>query len=224
MKFYNKNRLYWYRRMSQAYVNMEICDGMNAEERAVKRGADVIGALLGLLLLPPVFAVVYLLLKWEGLGPVIYKQERIGYKGQSFFILKFRTMRADSEKDGQPRLAEKDDERLTPVGKFLREHHLDELPQLWNVLCGEMSFVGPRPERRYFIDLIMKENPDYEYVFLMRPGLTSQATLYNGYTDTMRKMLVRLQMDLYYFQHRSLWMDLKIIWTTVCFILKGKKF
>ena len=224
MKFYNKNRLYWYRRMSQAYVNMEICDGMNAEERAVKRGADVIGALLGLLLLSPVFAVVYLLLKWEGLGPVIYKQERIGYKGQSFFIPKFRTMRADSEKDGQPRLAEKDDERLTPVGKFLREHHLDELPQLWNVLCGEMSFVGPRPERRYFIDLIMKENPDYEYVFLMRPGLTSQATLYNGYTDTMRKMLVRLQMDLYYFQHRSLWMDLKIIWTTVCFILKGKKF
>lgn len=224
MKFYNKNRLYWYRRMSQAYVNMEICDGMNAEERAVKRGADVIGALLGLLLLSPVFAVVYLLLKWEGLGPVIYKQERIGYKGQSFFILKFRTMRADSEKDGQPRLAEKDDERLTPVGKFLREHHLDELPQLWNVLLGEMSFVGPRPERRYFIDLIMKENPDYEYVFLMRPGLTSQATLYNGYTDTMRKMLVRLQMDLYYFQHRSLWMDLKIIWTTVCFILKGKKF
>ncbi len=210
--------------MSQAYVNMEICDGMNAEERAVKRGADVIGALLGLLLLSPVFAVVYLLLKWEGLGPVIYKQERIGYKGQSFFILKFRTMRADSEKDGQPRLAEKDDERLTPVGKFLREHHLDELPQLWNVLCGEMSFVGPRPERRYFIDLIMKENPDYEYVFFMRPGLTSQATLYNGYTDTMEKMLVRLQMDLYYFQHRSLWMDLKIIWTTVCFILKGKKF
>ncbi len=210
--------------MEQAYVDMEISDGMNAEERAVKRGTDVVGALLGLLLLSPVFLVVFLLLKWEGLGPVIFRQERIGYKGRPFFILKFRTMRADAEKDGHPRLAEKDDDRLTPVGKFLREHHLDELPQLWNVLCGEMSFVGPRPEREYFIRLIMKKNPDYEYVFLMRPGLTSGATLYNGYTDTMEKMLVRLRMDLEYYQHRSLWTDMKIIWTTMCFILKGKKF
>ena len=87
-----------------------------------------------------------------------------------------------------------------------------------------MSFVGPRPERRYFINLIMKENPDYEYIFLMRPGLTSMATLYNGYTDTMQKMLTRLDMDLEYFQRRSLWMDLKVIYTTVSFILKGKKF
>ena len=133
-------------------------------------------------------------------------------------------MRMDSEKDGRPCLAKKGDERLTPVGKFLREHHLDELPQLWNVLRGDMSFVGPRPERRYFINLIMKENPDYEYIFLMRPGLTSMATLYNGYTDTMQKMLTRLDMDLEYFQRRSLWMDLKVIYTTVSFILKGKKF
>ena len=110
------------------------------------------------------------------------------------------------------------------MGKFLRVHHLDELPQLWNVFCGDMSFVGPRPERRYFVDLILKENSDYEYIFLMRPGLTSKATLYNGYTDTMQKMLIRLRMDLDYFQRRSLWLDLKIIFTTVSFILKGKKF
>ena len=118
----------------------------------------------------------------------------------------------------------KGDDRLTPVGRFLREHHLDELPQLWNVFRGDMAFVGPRPERRYFIDLIRKENPDYDYIYLMRPGLTSMATLYNGYTDSMQKMLIRLQMDLEYLQQRSLFLDIKIILTTVVFILKGKKF
>lgn len=210
--------------MDQFSVGMEVYDGMGAEARAVKRGCDVVFALLGLVLLSPVFLVVYILLRREGQGPVIFRQERIGYKGRAFDILKFRTMRADSEKDGRPRLAERNDDRLTPVGKFLREHHLDELPQLWNVLRGDMSFVGPRPERRYFIDLIRKENPDYDYIFMMRPGLTSKATLYNGYTDTMQKMLVRLRMDLEYLQERSLWTDVKIVATTVSFILKGKKF
>ena len=197
---------------------------MNAEARAIKRGCDVVFALLGLIILSPFFLVIYVLLKHEGQGPAIFKQERIGYKGKAFDILKFRTMRTDSEMDGRPRLAERNDDRLTPVGKFLREHHLDELPQLWNVLRGDMSFVGPRPERRYFIDLIRKENPDYDYIFMMRPGLTSKATLYNGYTDTMQKMLVRLRMDLEYLQQRSLWTDVKIVATTVSFILKGKKF
>ena len=210
--------------VSQLFVDMELCDGMNVEERWVKRLADMVGALVGMVVLSPLFLVIYLLLKVEGSGPAIFRQERIGYKGKAFFILKFRTMKSDSEKDGMPRLAEKDDDRLTPVGKFLRKYHLDELPQLWNVLRGDMSFVGPRPERQYFIDLIMKENPNYEYIFLMRPGLTSMATLYNGYTDTMQKMLIRLDMDLDYLQHRSLWLDSKIIFTTVCFILKGKKF
>ena len=121
-------------------------------------------------------------------------------------------------------VCQKGDERLTPVGKFLREHHLDELPQLWNVFRGDMAFVGPRPERRYFIDLIRKENPDYDYIYLMRPGLTSMATLYNGYTDSMQKMLIRLQMDLEYLQQRSLFLDVKIVLTTIVFILKGKKF
>ena len=197
---------------------------MNAEARAIKRGCDVVFALLGLIILSPFFLVIYVLLKHEGQGPAIFKQERIGYKGKAFDILKFRTMRTDSEMDGRPRLAERNDDRLTPVGKFLREHHLDELPRLWNVLRGDMSFVGPRPERRYFIDLIRKENPDYDYIFMMRPGLTSKATLYNGYTDTMQKMLVRLRMDLEYLQQRSLWTDVKIVATTVSFILKGKKF
>ncbi len=197
---------------------------MNLAERAVKRGLDTLFALLGLVALSPVFLLVYVLLKRQGEGSVLFRQERIGYRGKPFSILKFRTMREDAEGDGQPRLAEKEDGRVTGVGKFLRDHHLDELPQLWNVLAGEMSFVGPRPERRYFIDLIRKENPDYDYLFLMRPGLTSEATLYNGYTDTMQKMLIRLRMDLEYLRRRSLWLDVKIVFTTIVFILKGKKF
>ena len=210
--------------MSQMSVNMEICDGMNLVERAIKKGLDTIFALLGLGILSPVFLLVYILLKKQGDGPVLFRQERIGYKGKPFYILKFRTMRIDSEKDGKPCLAKKGDKRLTKVGKFLREHHLDELPQLWNVFRGDMAFVGPRPERRYFIDLIRKENPDYDYIYLMRPGLTSMATLYNGYTDSMQKMLIRLQMDLEYLQQRSLFLDVKIVLTTIVFILKGKKF
>ena len=157
-------------------------------------------------------------------GTVLFKQERIGYKGKPFNIYKFRTMRSDSESDGKPRLAAVGDERLTKVGRFLREHHLDELPQLLNVLKGDMSFVGPRPERRYFIEKIRKENPNYDYIYLMRPGLTSMATLHNGYTDTMEKMLIRLQMDLDYLCRRSLWLDTKLIFKTFLYIVNGKKF
>ena len=133
-------------------------------------------------------------------------------------------MTADTEEDGIPMLAQKDDEHLTPVGGFLREHHLDELPQLWNILIGEMSFVGPRPERKYFIDQIMQRNSDYRYIYLMRPGATSMATIHNGYTDTMEKMLIRLQMDLDYLQRRSLLLDARILLTTLKYVLVGKKF
>lgn len=199
-------------------------DGMNAFERAIKRFFDIFCSFLGLVLLSPVFLIVYIMLLIQNEGSVIFKQERIGYKGKPFNIYKFRTMRVNSEKDGEPKLASKADERLTKVGKFLREHHLDELPQLWNVFIGDMSFVGPRPERRYFIDLIKKENPDYDYIFLMRPGLTSMATIHNGYTDTMEKMLVRLEMDLEYLRKRSLWLDIKLIFTTFFYIINGKKF
>ena len=203
---------------------MVIKDGMNVFERAIKRLFDVFCSFFGLLVLSPVFLIVYIRLRIQNDGSVIFRQERIGYKGKAFNIFKFRTMRADSESSGKPQLAAKGDERLTKVGRFLREHHLDELPQLWNVFVGDMSFVGPRPERQYFIEQIRKENPDYDYILLMRPGVTSMATIHNGYTDTMEKMLVRLQMDLEYFRKRSLWQDLKIIFTTCFYIINGKKF
>ncbi|MBE6304056.1 MAG: sugar transferase [Bacteroidales bacterium] len=197
---------------------------MNAFERAIKRVFDFVCSFLGLLFLSPVFLIVYIMLRIQNEGSVIFCQERIGYKGKPFNIYKFRTMRVDSEHDGEPLLATKGDERLTKIGRILREHHLDELPQLFNVFKGDMSFVGPRPERQYFIDKIRKENPDYDYIFLMRPGLTSMATIHNGYTDTMEKMLIRLEMDLDYLKNRSLWLDAKLIFTTVFYIVNGKKF
>ncbi|MBR5455885.1 MAG: sugar transferase [Bacteroidaceae bacterium] len=203
---------------------MVVKDGMNAFERFVKRLFDLFCSFFGLVVLSPVFLVVYIRLRIQNDGSVIFSQERIGYKGKSFHIYKFRTMRMDSESSGKPQLAAKGDERLTKVGRFLREHHLDELPQLWNVFVGDMSFVGPRPERQYYIDQIMERNSDYKYLYLIRPGLTSLATIYNGYTDTIEKMLTRLQMDLDYLQKRSLFYDLKIIVTTVLYIIKGKKF
>lgn len=210
--------------MNQPAMDLAMRDGMNVFERGIKRLFDFICSLIALIILSPVFLIVYLALLFQGEGSAFFLQERIGYKGKPFNIIKFRTMRVDSESNGKPRLAKVDDDRLTKIGKFLREHHLDELPQLFNVLKGDMSFVGPRPERRYFIEKIRERNPNYDYIYLMRPGLTSMATLHNGYTDTMEKMLVRLDMDLEYLQKRSLWLDVKLIFTTFVYIINGKKF
>lgn len=126
--------------------------------------------------------------------------------------------------DNGPRLvAHCEDVDATPVERFLRSHHLDELPQLWNVLKGEMSIVGPRPERQFFINKIMEHTDRYPLIYEMRPGLTSEATLYNGYTDTMEKMLRRLDMDIAYLERRTLWLDFKIAAKTVISIVTGKK-
>jgi lipopolysaccharide/colanic/teichoic acid biosynthesis glycosyltransferase len=188
-----------------------------------KRIFDFFMALAGLILLSPVFLIIYLGQKLTYKGPAIYVQERIGKGGKPFNIYKFRTMIVNNEQDGIPQLAEVDDDRLTKFGKFLRSHHLDELPQLWNVLKGDMSFVGPRPERRYFIEKIMEHDSRYELLYAIRPGVTSYATLYNGYTDTMEKMLRRLELDLYYMENYSWRFDLEIIWKTFVNVLAGKK-
>lgn len=189
-----------------------------------KRLFDFIVALIGIVLLVPVFIILYIGQKLSYKGPAIFRQERIGLGGRPFTIYKFRTMVVNNENDGVPQLAEVDDERLTKFGKFLRSHHLDELPQLFNVLKGDMSFVGPRPERKYFIDQIMAHDSRYERLYAIRPGVTSYATLYNGYTDTMEKMLRRLELDLYYMENYSWRFDIKIIWKTIVSIVFGKKF
>lgn len=191
-------------------------DGMTAVERALKRGGDIVGAIVLLIVLSPVFIYIYVRQKMNASGPAIYSQERIGKGGNPFRIYKFRTMVVDAEKDGVPQLEQVDDPRLTSFGRSLRKHHLDELPQIWNVLKGDMSFVGYRPERKYFIDQIMQQNPDYALLYCTCPGVTSMATIENGYTDTMEKMLRRLDMDLYYLRHRSLWLDAKIVFNTLC--------
>ena len=201
-----------------------IPDGMNSFERNVKRVGDCIIASILMMLFSPLFLVCYIAVKREVGGPVIFKQERIGRFGRPFYIYKFRSMRLDAEKKGPALYAGGKDKRLTKIGKFLREHHLDELPQLWNVFCGDMSFIGPRPERKFYIDKIMERDPRYRFLYQIRPGVTSYATLYNGYTDTIEKMLRRLRYDLFYLQHRSWWLDFKILIKTFINIVFGKKF
>ena len=196
----------------------------NRMERFVKRSTDILLSVPCLILSSPLFAIISLAIKWEDGLPIIYKQERIGLHGKPFNIYKFRSMKADAEKDGPNLLEIEGDTRLTHVGKFIRTHHLDELPQLWNILKGDMSLVGPRPERKYYIDQIMEHDPRYTYLYQIRPGATSYATLYNGYTDTMPKMLRRLELDLYYLEHRSWWFDAKILFKTMVNILFGKIF
>lgn len=201
-----------------------IADGMSAFERNVKRVGDCAIAAVCLIVFSPLFLFCYVMVKREDGGPALFKQERIGRFGRPFNIYKFRSMRIDAEKMGPALYKGGKDQRLTKIGKFLREHHLDELPQLWNVFVGDMAFIGPRPERKFYIDQIMERDPRYRYLYQIRPGVTSYATLYNGYTDTLEKMLRRLRYDLFYLEHRSWVLDFKILIKTFLYIVFGKKF
>ncbi|MGN0069436.1 MAG: sugar transferase [Prevotella sp.] len=205
-------------------VSESIKDGMGRTALALKRATDIVCSSIGLIIASPLFLAISVMIKCQKNGPVFFRQVRIGYKGRPFFIFKFRTMSSVIEENGPQLVARCDGTNSTRLEQFLRNHHLDELPQLWNVLKGDMSLVGPRPERKYYIDQIMAEDSRYEYIYLMRPGLTSEATLYNGYTDTMAKMLKRLDMDLDYLQRRSLWLDITIVAKTAANIISGKKF
>lgn len=215
-----------YNGSTPCYNNVTGCYNNAADPASlwVKHSVDAVMAVVALVVFAPVFGIVYIAIKMEDGGPVFFCQQRVGRGGRLFTLYKFRSMIVESEKDGNPRLCRDHDERLTRVGAFLRSHHLDELPQLWNVLKGEMSFVGHRPERMFFVRQIIQHNPDYKHLYRLRPGLFSHATLYNGYTDTMEKMLKRLEMDLHYLQTRSLLVDMKIIMLTAFSIIGGKKF
>lgn len=199
-------------------------DHMGRTGQVLKRLVDLAIASFSLVVFSPLALACAVAIRMEDGLPVIYRQERIGLHGKPFFIYKFRSMKVDAEKDGPNLLEVNGDPRLTKVGKFLRDHHLDELPQLWNVFKGDMAFIGPRPERKFYIDQIMEHDSRYPYLYQIRPGVTSYATLYNGYTDTMEKMLRRLELDLYYLEHRSWWFDCKILAKTFCNIVFGKKF
>lgn len=205
-------------------AQQQYIDSMSKLEQIVKRSFDFLIASCCLIVFSPLAIACALAIRMEDGMPVIYKQERIGLHGKPFFIYKFRSMRVDAEKNGPDLLDVSGDPRLTKVGKFLRAHHLDELPQLWNVFIGDMAFIGPRPERKFYIDQIMEHDARYPYLYQIRPGVTSYATLYNGYTDTMEKMLRRLELDLYYLEHRSWWFNTKILVKTFINIVFGKKF
>ena len=190
----------------------------------MKRTIDFCIAALCLILFSPLMLICYIAVRREDGGPAIFRQERIGLGGRPFYIYKFRSMTIDQNRDENELIGHESNDNLTRTGRIMRDHHLDELPQLWNVFKGEMAFIGPRPERKYYIDQILQHDRRYIYLYQVRPGVTSYATLYNGYTDTMEKMLRRLELDLYYLEHRSLWFDAKLLAMTFLNIAFGKKF
>lgn len=197
---------------------------LSGTQKAAKRLFDITVALVAFIVFLPLIVVIAFFIWITDFHNPIFSQQRVGRKGKVFTIYKFRSMRVDSEKDGVPRLCEDNDERLTAIGGFLRDHHLDEFPQLWNVLKGDMSIVGPRPERPYFTEQIIERLPEYTVLFDIRPGLFSEATLYNGYTVNIDQMIKRAEMDIDYLRKYSFWLDIRIIWNTTLSIITGKKF
>ena len=187
-----------------------------------KRIADFTAALFGLVLLLPFFPIIMLLIRMDSPGPAFYSQTRAGIMGKPFKIHKFRTMREDAESSGA-QWAQKKDPRVTRIGTFMRKTRIDEIPQLWNVLKGDMSLVGPRPERPEFIEDLKKSIPLYEWRLLVPPGLTGWAQIRHGYTDTVEGIRRKLQYDLFYIKNHSVWLDLEILLSTIPLIMKGSR-
>jgi exopolysaccharide biosynthesis polyprenyl glycosylphosphotransferase len=203
-------------------VLIEIRQGLMLNwEKLVKRGLDVLVSLLGLILLLPLFIYIAIRVKLSSPGPVFYSQERVGLNGKPFNIFKFRSMYTGSEGE-VPQLSFDGDDRCTPWGSVMRKWRLDELPQLWNVLIGEMSLVGPRPERKYFIEKIMQQAPHYKHLLKVRPGITSWGQVKYGYASNIEQMLQRLKFDILYIENMSISLDIKILFYTMLILFQGK--
>ena len=194
---------------------------MTDAEVCIKRAFDIVAAAVVLVVGSPLYALLAALVYGSSKGPIIYSQERIGHNGKPFRIYKFRTMVVSAEQEGTPMLSQKEDKRITRVGRWMRRYRLDELPQVWNVLKGDMSIVGPRPERPYFIRLIEQQAPYYCLLYKIRPGLTSWGPIKVGYTDTMEKMIRRLNYDITYMENMSLVLDCKIMLFTIAVLFRG---
>lgn len=190
-------------------------------ELCIKRAFDLVTAAIVMVVLSPLYLLLWILVYCSSKGPAFYSQQRIGLHGKPFDIYKFRTMVQHAEED-VPQLSTDDDPRVTKVGKFMRKYRLDELPQMWNILRGDMSIVGPRPEREFFIRQIVEKAPYYCLLYKIRPGMTSWGPIRVGYTDTLQKMIDRLNYDIVYMENMSIRLDIKILFFTIGVILDGK--